>query len=261
MRFFQIFFHKQYRQLLIELTRREIVQRYKQSILGYFWVILNPLAQMLVMSFVFSQLFNVSNLGVPYSIYLFAGLLPWTLFANSLIGSTSSLVSNAGLLAKIYFPREVLVASIILSKIVDFFLASSIFILLMFFFHIQISWQILWLIPIFLIQNLFTYALGLLFAAFNLFYRDVQYLLSLILMIWMYLTPIVYAPEAFPAHYRWIFQLNPMAVLVNAYRQVVLVGSAPNFSSLALAALLASLLALAAFRLFKKLEGQFADAV
>jgi lipopolysaccharide transport system permease protein len=131
MRFFQIFFHKQYRQLLIELTRREIVQRYKQSILGYFWVILNPLAQMLVMSFVFSQLFNVSNLGVPYSIYLFAGLLPWTLFANSLIGSTSSLVSNAGLLAKIYFPREVLVASIILSKIVDFFLASSIFILLM----------------------------------------------------------------------------------------------------------------------------------
>lgn len=261
MSFFSIFSNKHDRQLLSELTKREIAQRYKQSVLGYFWVILNPAAQMLVMSFVFSKLFNVSNLGVPYSLYLFAGLLPWTLFANSLTGATNSLVSNAGLLAKIYFPREVLVASIILSKIVDFFLASSVFIIMMLIFQIPVSWNLLWFLPIFSIQLLFSYALSLLLAAFNLFYRDVQYLLSLVLLVWMYLTPIVYSPEIFPAQYRWIFQLNPMAVLVNAYRQVILAAGPPNLSSLGLAAILAILLYILAFRLFKRLEGQFADAV
>jgi lipopolysaccharide transport system permease protein len=261
MRFFEIFTNKQHRQLLSELTKREIAQRYKQSILGYFWVILNPMAQMLVMSFVFSKLFNVSNLGVPYSIYLFAGLLPWTLFSNSLVGATNALVSNAGLLSKIYFPREILVASIILSKIVDFFLASSVFIGMMILFQVPVTWHTLWLFPIFLIQNILSYALGLFLATFNLFYRDVQYLLSLVLMIWMYLTPIVYSPETFPASYRWIFQINPMAVIINAYRQVILAGAAPNLMSISIAAILSCILFILAFRLFKKLEGQFADAV
>lgn len=261
MRFFKIFTNRHHRQLLAELTKREIAQRYKQSILGYFWVILNPAAQMLVMSFVFSKLFNVTQLGVPYSLYLFAGLLPWTLFANSVVGATNSLVSNAGLLSKIYFPREVLVVSTILSKVVDFFLASSVFVAMMIFFQIELTWQVLWFLPIFMIQNLFAYALSLFLSAFNLFYRDVQYLLSLLLLVWMYLTPILYSPEIFPAQYRFIFQLNPMAVLINAYRQVILAGGAPNLMSLGLAFILSVLLFVLAFRLFKKLEGQFADAV
>jgi len=261
MRFFAIFTNKHYRQLLAELTKREIAQRYKQSILGYFWVIINPLAQMLVMSFVFSKLFNVGNLGVPYPIYLFAALLPWTLFSNSLASATNSLVGNSGLLAKIYFPREILIASTIAAKVVDFFLSSSVFVLMMLFYHIPLTWNVLWFIPIFIVQNLFTYALGLALAAFNLFYRDIQYLLGLILLIWMYLTPIMYSPETFPLNYRWIFQLNPMAVLVNAYRQVILAGGSPNLVSLAIATLLSVVLYLLAFRLFKKLEGQFADAV
>lgn len=261
MKFFEIFTNKQHRQLLSELTKREIAQRYKQSILGYFWVILNPLAQMLVMSFVFSKLFNVVGLGVPYSVFLFAGLLPWTLFSSSLISATNALVGNAGLLSKIYFPREILVASTILSKIVDYFLASIIFIIMMIIFKVQITWNILWFVPIFMIQNLFTYAIGIILSAFNLFYRDIQYLLSLVLLIWMYLTPIVYSTETFPNDYRWIFQFNPMAIIINAYRQVILAGGLPNFVSLGVAAVLSSILFILAFRLFKKLEGQFADAV
>lgn len=261
MKLLEIFTNKHHRQLLSELTKREIAQRYKQSILGYFWVILNPLAQMLVMSFVFSKLFNVVGLGVPYSVFLFAGLLPWTLFAGSLSSAANALVGNAGLLSKIYFPREILIASTILAKVVDYFLASLIFIFMMIFFKVPVTWNILWFVPIFLIQNLFSYAIGIVLSAFNLFYRDIQYLLSLILLIWMYLTPIVYSAETFPAAYRWIFQFNPMAIIINAYRQVILAGGAPNFMSLGIAALLSVVLFIFAFRLFKKLEGQFADAV
>ena len=261
MKLLEIFTNKHYRQLLSELTKREIAQRYKQSILGYFWVILNPLAQMFVMSFVFSKLFHVVGLGVPYSVFLFAGLLPWTLFSGSLISAANALVGNAGLLSKIYFPREILVASTILAKVVDYFLASIIFVLMMIIFKVPVTWNVLWFIPIFLIQNLFSYAIGIILSAFNLFYRDIQYLLSLILLIWMYLTPIVYSAETFPAAYRWIFQFNPMAIIINAYRQVILAGGAPNFMSLGIAAILSIVLFVLAFRLFKKLEGQFADAV
>ena len=109
-----------YRELLSELTRREIKQRYKQSILGYAWVILNPLFQMLVMSFVFSIIMRMPDIGVPYPIYLYAGLLPWTLFSNSLGSAVNSLVNNAGLLTKIYFPREIFVLSTLRAKVVDF---------------------------------------------------------------------------------------------------------------------------------------------
>ncbi len=111
----------EYRELLSELTWREIKQRYKQSILGYAWVIVNPLTQMIVMAFVFSKLLRFENLGVPYPVFLYVGLLPWTLFSNSLSSSAGVLVANSGLLKKIYFPREVFVLSTIFAKIIDFF--------------------------------------------------------------------------------------------------------------------------------------------
>ncbi|MBD3250326.1 MAG: ABC transporter permease [Candidatus Pacebacteria bacterium] len=250
-----------YRELLSELTWREIKQRYKQSILGYAWVIVNPLIQMAVMAFVFSKLLRVGDLGVPYPIYLFAGLLTWNLFTNSLAASATSLVANAGLLTKIYFPRQIFVLSTILAKMVDFFLASSIFVLLMIFFQTPVTMSVLWFFPIFLIQSIFTYSLGLLVAAFNLFYRDIQYLLNLVLLVWMYLTPVLYPTEMFPEQYRWIFQLNPMAVFINAYRRVILGGGLPNFRSLGIAFGLSLVLYFAAKKIFKSLEGRFADVV
>ncbi len=250
-----------YRELLNELTMREIKQRYKQSVLGYAWVILNPFFQMIVMSFVFSIIMRIPNLGVPYPIYLYAGLLPWTLFSNSLTSAANALVGNAGLITKIYFPREIFVISTILAKIVDFVLALSIFVVFMIFYHIPITWYILWVIPIFAIQQLFTYGLSLFLAAANLFYRDIQYLLSLIILIWMYLTPVIYSTELFPAKYRWIFQINPMSVIINAYRQVILAGDMPNLRSLAIALVLSVLLLIGGYKFFKKLEGVFADVV
>ena len=251
----------QYHELLAQLTSREIKQRYKQSVLGYAWVILNPFFQMLVMAFVYNIIMRVPDLGVPYSIYLYAGLLPWTLFNNSLTGSVNSLVGNAGLLSKIYFPREIFVMSTMLAKMVDFALSCSIFVIFMIYFQIPVTWNILWVIPILLIQQLFTYALSLFLAAANLFYRDIQYLLNLVLLIWMYLTPVIYATEFFPEKYQWIFKLNPMAIIINAYRQVILAGGMPNLKSLGLALLLSLGILALAYKFFKKVEGLFADVV
>ncbi len=250
-----------YFELTRELTLREIKARYKQSVLGYAWVILNPFFQMLVMSFVFSKILRFPTIGVPYAIFLYAGLLPWNLFASSLVSSTNALVANASLLTKIYFPREIFILSTTLAKIVDFFLASTVFVLFLFIYHQPLTINLLWFIPIFLIQQLFTYGLSLILASLNLFYRDIQYVLTLIVMVWMYLTPVIYPTEIFPDQYKWIFQINPMAVIINAYRQVILGGGMPNLVGLGIALALSIIITLLGRALFKKLEGVFADVV
>jgi ABC-type polysaccharide/polyol phosphate export permease len=252
---------RHYIELIRELTLREVKSRYKQSVLGYAWVILNPFFQMLVMAFVFSQILRFPTMGVPYTIFLYAGLLPWNLFASSLTSSTNALISNASLLKKIYFPREIFIISTTLAKIVDFFLASTVFVLFFFIYHQQLTINVLWFVPIFAIQQLFTYGLSLILASINLFYRDIQYVLTLIITIWMYVTPVIYPTEIFPDKYRWIFQINPMAVIINAYRQVILGGGSPNLISLGIALLLALIIVFIGTRIFRKLEGVFADVV
>lgn len=250
-----------YRELIYQLTMREIKSRYKQSFLGYAWVILNPFFQILVMTMVFSTIMRIPSLGMPYPIFLYVALLPWTLFAQSLASSTGALVGNASLLKKIYFPREIFVISTIIAKVVDFLLASLVFILFMLYFHIKVDWHLLWILPIFTIQMLFTYGISLVMAAINLFYRDIQYLLNLILMLWMYLTPIIYPVEMVPDRLRFVFSLNPMAVLINAYRQVILGMANPKLSSLSIALVISLLFCLIGNYIFKRLEGSFADVV
>lgn len=242
-----------------QLLAREIKARYKQSFLGYAWVILNPLLQMLVMTFVFSLIVRVSSLGVPYALFLYVALLPWNLFANSLTHATNSLVNNSALIKKIYFPRQIFLQATLLAKIIDFLFASVILVIFFIIYHQLLTINVLWVIPIFLIQEIFTYGLALILATLNLFYRDIQHLLSLILVLWMYITPVIYPVEMVPEAYRFIFKLNPMAVIVNAYRECILGGNMPKLSSLFLALCL-SLLTYACGRIiFTKLEGYFAD--
>jgi ABC-type polysaccharide/polyol phosphate export permease len=131
----------------------------------------------------------------------------------------------------------------------------------MFFYQIPLTWNILWFIPIFLIQQLFTYGLSLILASLNLFYRDIQYILTLIFMVWMYLTTVIYPTEIFPVEYKWIFQLNPMAVIINAYRQTILGGGMPNLTSLGIGLLVSIIVTFIGIRIFRRLEGVFADVV
>lgn len=250
-----------YGELIKHLSLREIRARYKQSFLGFFWIILNPFFQMLIMSFVFSQIVRFSDLGVPYPIYLFVGLLPWTLFANSLGSTIGVLMENAALIKKIYFPREILIISTLAAKMVDFFIASIIFIGMMLFFQIPFSWHMLLFFPILFVQLLFTFGLSLFLSATNLLYRDVQYLFQLVLGLWFYLTPVIYPVELFPEQYRWIFALNPMAVFINAYRQVLLGQDIFNMSSFLIGLGVSILFLIISYTIFKKLEGIIADVV
>ena len=253
-----------WRELLWQITAREVKARYKQSILGYFWVVLNPLAQMLVMSFAFSIIMRIptnSAGNIPYSIFLFVALLPWTLFSGSLGSAAASLVSSGSLITKIYFPRTILVMATIIAKIIDFFFALSVLVVYMIIYQIPININILWVIPIFFIQQIFTLGLSLFFAAANLLYRDIQYLLSMILLLWMYVTPVIYPADLVPEKYRFVFQLNPMAVIINAYRQVILAGEIPKYSSILVALLVSFITLLIGFNYFKSREKIFADNI
>ena len=251
----------EYRELLWNLANREITQRYKQSVLGYAWVILNPLFQLIVMSYVFDTILRVPSLGVPFIIFLSVALLPWNFFTQSISAASGVLVGNSNLITKIYFPREILVYSTIIAKMVDFGYSCIVLIVFLILFKVPVTIYYLWILPIFIIQIFFTAGISLLVAAFNLFYRDIQYLLNLIILIWMYVTPIMYPIEIIPPQYRFIMSLNPMAVIINAYRQVILSGKDPNVYSLGVAALVSFSIFAIGFIVFKKLEGEFADYV
>lgn len=253
-----------WRELLWQMVGREVKARYKQSVLGYFWVILTPLAQMLVMSFAFSVIMRIptnSTGSIPYSIFLFVALLPWNLFSNSISSANSSLVNSSSLITKIYFPRTILVISTITAKIIDFLFASIILIIYMVVYQIPINANILWIFPIFFIQQIFTLGLSLFFSAANLLYRDIQYLLNMILLLWLYVTPIIYPADLVPEKYRIFFQFNPMAVIVNAYRQVILAGGPPKYSSLIIATVVSFIILLIGLSYFKSREKIFADNI
>jgi len=251
-------------ELLWQMVGREVKSRYKQSILGYFWVILNPLAQMLVMSFAFSVILRIptnATSNIPYSIFLFTALLPWNLFSTSLLAACNSLVNSSSLITKVYFPRTILVIAAILSKLVDFVFALSILALYMVIYQIPINFNILWVFPIFIIQLIFTIGLSLFLSAANLLYRDIQYLVNLGLVLWLYATPIIYPADIVPQQYKIIFQLNPMAIIINAYRQTILGGGIPNLISLLIALSLSLLTLYLGFSYFKSREKVFADNI
>lgn len=250
-----------YRELIRELAVREIKARYKQSILGYAWVMLNPLFQMIVMAFVFSTLLRVPVEGTSYPLFLYVGLLPWILFTGSLQSSTGVLVDNSSLIKKIYFPREIFVVSTLLAKLADFFLASSLLVIFFIFFKQPIVPTLILFLPILLIQEIFTYGLSLILAASNLLYRDIQYVLTLVLMIWLYMTPVMYPPQIIPQRFSFIFEFNPMAQFIMAYRQVVLFGQLPSLLTISLMVFVAVVTVGIGYVFFKKVEGLFADIV
>jgi len=250
-----------YLTLTKHLAKREITVRYKQSFLGLFWVVLNPFFQMLIMSFVFSYVFRIGMTGVAYPIFLYVGLLPWVFFTSSITSSMGALVEGAGLLKKIYFPREILLLSTILAKVFDMSLSLIVLVGMMWFYQVPLTWHALLFIPIFAMQMVFVMGIGMILSVLNLFYRDIQYLVSLMLTLLFYLTPVLYQVESFPERYRWIFKINPMSVFINAYRQVLLAHDVPKWESIAIGLAVTVIIFVVGYRFFKKAEGTFADVV
>lgn len=251
---------RSYKYLLVQLTQREIKARYKQSIVGYAWVILNPLAQLLVYSFVFSIIFRFPTNNVPYIIFLYAALLPWTFLQSSISSATLSLVDNASLLRKISFPREVIPYASVIAKIVDFLFAVMLFLVLLLIFQVPLAATAWLFLPIFGIQLLLTVGISLLLSALNLFYRDIQYLTTLVLMLWMYMSPIVYPLSLVPPHLVFWYKLNPMVGIIEGYRSALF--GYPFESTIVLwAALCAVAIFSFGFWVFKKSERVFSDIV
>jgi lipopolysaccharide transport system permease protein len=248
-------------ELLQAWTGRIVRARYQQSILGGLWAIIQPASAVAIFTVVFTRFVKVDTGGVPYVLFSYATLVPWTLFSNCLNDMVSSLVDNMGLVTKIYFPREILPTAAMLARLLDFGIATGILAILMVFFRMplfQASW--LFLPVILAVQVALTLGLGLLGAALNVFFRDVKHLFTLGLQIWLYASPVIYPVSSVPEQWRFFYFLNPMAGVVEAYREVLLFNRLPN-SSLLWSAFLAAAVLILGFRFFKSVEFQFADVV
>jgi lipopolysaccharide transport system permease protein len=250
-----------YRELLWVLTLREIQIRYKQSILGVAWAILQPLALMLMFTLVFSALLKVPSEGVPYPIFSYSALLFWTFFSTSLHNAIPSLETNAALIKKIYFPREFFPMSSILAAVFDLIIAAVIFLGMMFYFHVDFTVNILYVIPVLIIQTIFTMGVCFIFSAMNAYYRDVKYALPLVIQLWLYATPIIYPISLVPERFRTYYMLNPMAGIIESYRSVLVKGMAPEGFYLGVAAAGAVLLFVLGYWYFKRIEMTLADVV
>lgn len=251
----------QYRELLFELIKREIKARYKQSILGYAWVILVPLINLVVLTIVFSFFIKIPTGNIPYPIFLFTALVPWTFSVNAITFATQSLLSNSNLIAKISLPREIFPISAVLAKMIDFFLALLILVVFLIIYGIPFKLTMLF-VPIIIIVH-FILVLGISFylSAINVFFRDVENVIGVVLTMWMYITPVLYPQELIPEKLVPIFNLNPMMPVINAYRNTILYGVLPSFPSFLYACVIALVLFLSGYVFFKRKSRYFADVI
>jgi lipopolysaccharide transport system permease protein len=249
------------RELLFTWTMRDFKVRYSQSVLGAAWAILQPLSLIAVYSVIFSVFVQVPTGGIPYPVFAYVAILPWSFFANSLNSAIPSLVNNMNLVSKIYFPREILPLSAIMVSFIDFLIASSIFVLMLLFYRVAVGSVILLVPLVLLIQVILAFGISLLASAVNVRYRDVRFVIPLALQIWMYLSPIIYPVNLVPERFRPFYFLNPMAVLIDTYRRTILFNQMPDWPYLGLAALVSISLTIFAYHYFKRAEREFADLI
>jgi lipopolysaccharide transport system permease protein len=249
------------RDLLSAWTLREIRVRYKQSVIGGLWAVLQPLALMIVFTLVFSRLARVPSDGIPYPVFSYCALLFWTLFASSISFAVPSLVNNMNLVTKIYFPREILPIASVGAALFDWCIASFIFAGMMLFYRIPLSGTVVWLPLLLLVQLLLTFGVVLLLAAVNVFFRDVRFVLPLLTQVWMYASPVIYPATLIPERFRMLYMLNPMAGLIDSYRRVILLRQPPVPAYVAISGAVALLLFVGGYAFFKRSEPAFADMI
>lgn len=248
-----------YWELLLNLIVKTVKIKYKQSAFGIGWAILQPLALMLIFVLIFSTLLKIPSDGLPYALFVYSALLPWTLFANSLSAGVPSIETNAGLLRKLYVPRVLFPTAAAMANLVDFGVGFVIFFGLMIWYQVAFTYILLWIIPILAVQIVFTLGLCYLLAPLNAYYRDVRAALPLVLQIWMYATPIIYPLSQIPESVRVFYMLNPMAGVIDSWRNVLAKGLAPELSYLGIAAAGAIALFAVGYFVFKKTEMTLAD--
>jgi len=251
----------EYRELLYFLTWRDIKVRYKQTVLGAAWAIIQPFFTMVVFSVFFGKLAKMPSDDIPYPIFSYAALVPWTFFANGLSQSSSSLVASANLIKKVYFPRLVVPISSVISGAVDFVLAFAVLLGMMLYFGIVPTWNIVWLPLLLLLALVTSLGVGLLLTAMNVQFRDVRYAVPFLVQAWMFATPIAYPSSLLDEPWRTLYGINPMAGVVEGFRWALLgTQTAPGPIVLVSALVAVGLLVSGAYY-FRRMEKTFADLV
>jgi lipopolysaccharide transport system permease protein len=250
-----------YRELIYFFTWRDLKVRYKQTLLGASWAVLQPVLTMVVFSIFFGGLAKVPSDGVPYPIFSYTALLPWTLFSKALQDASRSLVSSANIISKVYFPRLILPISSTLAGLVDFAIAFVVLLLMMVFYGIHPTAN-LWLLPLLILLALIT-AIGvsLWLSALNVMYRDVGHMLPFLNQFWMYITPIAYSSSIVPEKWRFVYALNPLTGVVEGFRWALLgTGEGPGITLL-ISSCIAILITISGLFYFRRMERKFADLV
>lgn len=251
----------EYRELLYFLVWRDVKVRYKQTLLGAAWAIIQPVFSMLVFTLFFGKLAKMPSDGIPYHVFAFTALVPWSFFANGLTHSADSLVASANLLKKVYFPRLAIPIATVLSGVVDFLIAFSVLVLMMLYERIAPTPRLAWLPLLLLLAFVTALGVGLWLSALNVQYRDVRYTVPFLTQLWMFCTPIVYSSSLLEGPWRVIYSLNPMVGVVEGFRWVLLSKGPSPGPAMAASSLAALLLLLSGAYYFRRMERSFADIV
>jgi lipopolysaccharide transport system permease protein len=251
----------EYRELLYFLVWRDVKVRYKQTVLGVMWAVLQPFMTMVVFSIFFGRLGQMPSDGLPYPIFTYTALLPWQLFVGSLASSGNSLVVNQGLVTKVYFPRLVIPLSAVFVGLVDFSVSFVILLGLMMYYGIAPTVAVVF-VPLFVLLALAAaLAVGVWLAALNVQYRDVQYTIPFLTQFWLFLTPIAYPSSLVPERWRVLYSVNPMVGVVDGFRWALLGQTTPPDASIGVSLLVTSILLLGGLVYFRRMERSFADVV
>lgn len=249
-----------FRELLYFLTWRDVKVRYKQTALGVAWAILQPLLTMLIFTLFFGKLAQVPSDGIPYPVFAYAGLLPWTFFANSITNSGNSLVGSSHLITKVYFPRMIVPGAAVAAGLVDFAIASVILVLLMIYYGVLPTWTVLMFPVLALMTTLLALGAGMWLSALNVKYRDIRFALPFAVQLWLFVSPVIYPISFLPRKLAWVISLNPMTGLIEGFRSA-LFGLPFNWPSLATSAIITGILLVYSSYSFRRMERSFADII
>jgi lipopolysaccharide transport system permease protein len=250
-----------FRELFYFLTKRDIKVRYKQTVLGGLWAIIQPVFTMIVFTLFFGRLAKMPSDGIPYPIFVYAGLLPWTYFANALTASGNSLVGSANLITKVYFPRLIIPASASLAGLLDFFIAMLVLGVLMVYYQFLPGYGILLFPALVALTFLCAVGVGLWLSALNVEYRDIRYAIPFVVQLWMFVSPVIYPVSMVGEKYQWLLALNPMGGVITAFRASLLGHQPIDWFLLIISAVIIVLLFLSGIFYFKRMEKTFADVV
>ena len=248
------------RELLYFLMWRDIKVRYKQTVLGAAWALIQPLVTMIIFTYFFGKLAKLPTDGVPYPIFFYTGLLLWTFFSNGVTSGANSLIGNSNLITKVYFPRLIIPSAAVGAGLLDFAIASVLLIGLLVYYDFPVTWGYLMLLPLIALTTLLALGVGIWFSALNVKYRDVRYALPFLIQIWLFVSPIIYPSSLVPEEWRWAMALNPVAGVVEAFR-ASLFGRPFRWVTLAYSCAFTLVMLAYASYAFRRMERNFAELI